>query len=175
MLACLAARDGLATTVARGFAFVGPGLPLDVHFAIGNFIRDALAGGPLAIGGDGTPLRSYLYAADMVEWLVTILLHGQAGRAYNVGSEEALSIREIADRVAGVAASTLAGGRRPEVIVARQPTPRSPAERYVPDCTRARVELGLVPATSLDEGIRRTMLHALEAGATGGSRGNASP
>jgi len=45
----------------------------------------------------------------------------------------------------------------------------------VPDCTRARVELGLVPATSLDEGIRRTMLHALETGATGGSRGNASP
>ena len=144
-------------TIARCFAFVGPHLPLDIHFAIGNFIRDALAGGPIRIGGDGTPYRSYLYAADLVEWLLVILLNGQAGRPYNVGSEAAVSIRELADRVAAVSAAERPERGRPDVLVARQPQPGVPSERYVPDCGRARTELGLIPATSLDTAILRTM------------------
>jgi len=171
MLCGVAARAGLGVTVARCFAFVGPHLPLDAHFAIGNFIRDAIGGGPLAIGGDGTPYRSYLYASDLVEWLVTILLEGVPGRAYNVGSEEAVSIRELAGRVARVAATVRGDGVAPEVRVAREPVPGAAAERYVPDCTRARTELGLVPATSLDEAIRRTMLHSMHRDATDDATG----
>jgi dTDP-glucose 4,6-dehydratase len=147
-------------SIARCFTFVGPHLPLDVHFAIGNFLRDALSGGPIRIGGDGTPYRSYLYAADLAEWLFTILLRGKSGRAYNVGSEEAMSIRQLADRVADVAAHFRPGRGRPEVIVAKQHVPGYPVERYVPDCHRARVELGLAPATSPDEAIRRTLMWA---------------
>jgi dTDP-glucose 4,6-dehydratase len=160
---CIAASrpdaDGgsVHATIARCFAFVGPHLPLDIHFAIGNFIRDALAGGPIRIGGDGTPYRSYLYAADLVEWLLVILLNGQAGRPYNVGSEAAVSIRELADRVAAVSAAERPERGRPDVLVARQPQPGLQAERYVPDCGRARTELGLIPATSLDTAILRTM------------------
>ena len=153
---------GLHVSIARCFAFVGPHLPLDTHFAIGNFIRDSVAGGPIRIGGDGTPFRSYLYAADLAEWLVTILLRGESGRAYNVGSEEAVSIRELADRVAHVAVAVWPDRVRPEIVMAKQPQPGRPAERYVPDCRRAREELGLVPATSLDESIRLTMLAARE-------------
>jgi len=152
------AEAALHVSIARCFAFVGPHLPLDAHFAIGNFIRDCLAGGPIRIGGDGTPFRSYLYAADLVEWLFTILLRGEAGRAYNVGSEEAVSIQQLADRVADVAASVWPGRDRPEIVMAKQPLPGQPAERYVPSCGRARSELGLTPATSLDESIRLTML-----------------
>jgi nucleoside-diphosphate-sugar epimerase len=165
-LCALAARpaasggDGLHVSIARGFAFVGPHLPLDVHFAIGNFLRDVLAGGPIRIGGDGTPFRSYLYAADLAEWLFTILLRGEAGRAYNVGSEEAVSIRELADRVADVAARLWPDRGRPEIVMAKQPVPGKTAERYVPDCRRARVELGLASSTSLDQAIRLTMLAA---------------
>jgi dTDP-glucose 4,6-dehydratase len=162
MLCCLAGRASLTTTIARGFAFVGPHLPLDKHFAIGNFLRDAIDGGPIRIGGDGTPLRSYLYAADLAEWLVTILLRGTAGRAYNVGSEEAVSIRELADRVAVVAADFSPTKSRPLVKVSRPASPGMAPERYVPDCTRAREELGLVPTTSLDESIRRTLSAALQ-------------
>jgi dTDP-glucose 4,6-dehydratase len=160
---CLAASrpdadgGGVHATIARCFAFVGPHLPLNIHFAIGNFIRDALAGGPIRIGGDGTPYRSYLYAADLVEWLLVILLNGQAGRPYNVGSEAAVSIRELADRVAAVSAAKRPERGRPDVLVARQPQSGVPAGRYVPDCGRARTELGLIPATSLDTAILRTM------------------
>ena len=152
-----AAGDSVHTTIARCFAFVGPHLPLDIHFAIGNFIRDALAGGPIHVGGDGTPWRSYLYAADLVEWLLVILLNGKAGRPYNVGSETAVSIRELADRVATVATTERPERGRPDVLVARQPQQGVPSERYVPDCGRARTELGLIPATSLDTAILRTM------------------
>jgi len=163
MLCAIAARasasggPGLHVSIARCFAFVGPHLPLDIHFAIGNFIRDCVAGGPIRIGGDGTPFRSYLYAADLVEWLSTILLRGESGRAYNVGSEEAVSIRQLADQVADVASAVWPDRGRPEVVMAKQPTPGQPAERYVPSCGRACSELGLKPATSLDEAIRRTL------------------
>jgi dTDP-glucose 4,6-dehydratase len=166
LLCAIAARSsaaggaGLHVSIARCFAFVGPHLPLDVHFAIGNFIRDCVAGGPIRIGGDGTPYRSYLYAADLAEWLFTILLHGETGRAYNVGSEEAVSIRQLADRVADVAATVWADRGRPEIVMGKQPAPGVVAERYVPNCSRAREELGLAPATSLDDAIRRTMLAA---------------
>ncbi len=160
MLCSLAADAGLAVTVARCFAFVGPHLPRDAHFAVGNFLRDALAGGPIRIAGDGTPYRSYLYAADLVEWLVTILLRGVAGRAYNVGSEEAVSLRDLAGRVAGAAASLWPERAVPEVVVGRTPRPDVAVERYVPSCARARSELGLVPVTSLDESLRRTLVAA---------------
>jgi nucleoside-diphosphate-sugar epimerase len=159
MAACpsSAGGAGLHVSIARCFAFVGPHLPLDVHFAIGNFIRDCIAGGPIRIGGDGTPFRSYLYAADLAEWLFTILLRGEAGRAYNVGSEEAISIRDLASRVADVAALVWPERGRPEIVMAKQPEPGAPAERYVPSCGRARSELGLEPATSLDDAINRTL------------------
>jgi nucleoside-diphosphate-sugar epimerase len=142
---------GLPCKVARGFAFVGPHLALNAHYAIGNFIRDALAGKPIGVNGDGTPLRSYLYGADLAVWLWTLLLHPKASGAYNVGSDEAHSIREIAECV-----SRNSGHALP-VTVAQAPDPRRPAHRYVPDISRARNELGLRVWTSLDSAVRKTL------------------
>ncbi|MCW8130857.1 MAG: NAD-dependent epimerase/dehydratase family protein [Planctomycetota bacterium] len=142
---------GLDAKIARCYAFAGPHLPLDAHFAIGNFIRDGLRGQPLSILGDGTPYRSYLYAADLAVWLWTILAEGQTARAYNVGSEEPLTIAETARAVAR------AFSPEPEVRVAQAPTPGRAPERYVPSTARAREELGLAARISLDEAIRRTV------------------
>ena len=95
-----AQRDGLGAVIARCFTFAGPGLPIGSKFAFGNFLKDALAGGPIVIKGDGTPIRSYLYAADLAIWLWTLLLRGTPGRAYNVGSEYPVSLRHLAEIMA---------------------------------------------------------------------------
>ena len=112
-------RHGIEPLIARCFAFAGPGLPLEINYAIGNFIRDALAGGPISVAGDGTPCRSYLYAADLALWLWTILLRGTPCRPYNVGSEAAVSIRELAEAVT----EAVAPGMR--VNIARSPPPQA--------------------------------------------------
>jgi dTDP-glucose 4,6-dehydratase len=144
------AGGGPAFVSARGFAFLGPGLPLDQNYAVGNFIRDALDGGPIEVKGDGTPLRSYLYAADTAVWHWALLARGGAGRAYNVGSARACTILQLAQRVRDL----LAPGAG--IRVAGIPDPKRPRACYVPDPSRAERELGLRCLVDLDEGIRRT-------------------
>ena len=142
---------GLEIPVARIFALVGPRLPLDIHFAAGNFIRDGLSGGDIRVAGDGTAMRSYLYAADLIVWLLAILVRGQSSRAYNVGSDHGVSIKLLAETVAA------AFPNQPRVVIGGQANASNPVNHYVPDVTRARSELGLSVETSLTEGIERTV------------------
>jgi nucleoside-diphosphate-sugar epimerase len=150
--------DAIPFSIARCFAFVGPLLPLDKHFAIGNFIADVLAHRPIRVGGDGTPRRSYLYAADLVVWLVTILAHGRAARAYNVGGEQDVSILELAATVARRGVQLRTGDTlRVEIAKPNQEELCQPPNRYVPRCWRAADELRLSQNISLEEAIDRTL------------------
>ena len=149
-LACATAPEGLKVRIARCFTFVGPHLPLDKHFAIGNFLGAVLAGRPIVIHGDGTPHRSYLYAADMAAWLWCVLLKGRRGVAYNVGAQDSISMADVARRVCHVL------GVAPVIEVKKRSVAGAPVQRYVPDTTRARTELGLPDELPLDEAILRT-------------------
>jgi dTDP-glucose 4,6-dehydratase len=139
---------GLETTIAQCFAFVGPHLPLDAHFAIGNFIRDAMRGDPITVK-NGAPYRSYLYAADLAIWLWTILFKGEACHPYNVGSDQEITISDLAQTVA----SRLGGS---VMDAAFTPIFNSAPSRYVPSVDRARSELGLRVLIPLNESIQRT-------------------
>ena len=146
-----ALQAGLPVTIARPFAFVGPYLPLDRHFAIGNFIGDALSGLPVRVHGDGTPVRSYLYAAEMAAWLWAMLADEHAaGRSYNVGSEDAVTIAEAA-RVVAAAVEPAVG-----VSITRTGA-RGAGDDYVPSTRKARRELGLRQTVGLVEAVRRTV------------------
>lgn len=149
--------SGCSCVIARGFAFLGPYLPLTDKFAAGSFLRDALAGGPIRIHGDGSQLRSYLYGADLAVWLVAQLARGQPGRAYNIGSDHAVTLRDLATRIA-------AALPRPCAVV----TSRAPvvgAERYVPDIGLAQSELGLGVAIGLDAAVARYVAAGIAADA----------
>ncbi|WP_336980673.1 NAD-dependent epimerase/dehydratase family protein [Altererythrobacter fulvus] len=142
---------GLDTVSARIFALLGPMLPLDTHFAAGNFIRDAMEGRRIRVESSGQAVRSYLYAADLAAWLWTVLADAPAGSAYNCGSEEAVSIADLARLTADVL-----GG--PGVDVLGQPDPGWNPGRYVPSTAAIRRDLGLRPTVPLAEAIRRTAL-----------------
>jgi nucleoside-diphosphate-sugar epimerase len=141
----------LEVKIARCFAFVGPYLPLDAHFAVGNFIHDGLRGGPIVVQGDGTPYRSYLYAADLAIWLWTILSRGKANYPYNVGSAQAMTIAALAQTVAQAFAPP------PAIQIVQSPRPGQRAARYVPVTKRAETELNLRKYLDLPEGIQRTV------------------
>ncbi len=146
----LAARPSLEVSIARCFSFVGPYLPMNKHFAIGNFIGAAMRGEDIQIQGDGSPLRSYMYASDLAHWLWVMLFDATSGRAYNVGGAESISIGELAQRV-----NRVLGGAG-SVRIARQPEPGIAPQVYVPSVKRIEDDLRLKPRVHLDEAILRT-------------------
>ncbi|BBO99467.1 NAD-dependent epimerase/dehydratase family protein [Sulfuriferula nivalis] len=151
--ACYAQKYGWELVVARCFSFVGPLLPLDIHYAIGNFIGQAVRGESVVVKGDGTPIRSYLYMADLVVWLLTLLSHGRNGEIYNVGSDQSISIRELANLVQGIICPD-----KPVIVMSEPAYSVGNEVRnvYVPNVTKARNELGLDVWTDLEAAVRLT-------------------
>lgn len=132
--------------VARVYALSGVGLPLDKNFALGNFVRNALNNEPIEIEGDGASIRSYLDVDDLAQWLVKIVVDGNG--VYNVGSDEVISILELANLVRNIS------GKEMPISVKG----RSDYSKYFPDITRAK-ELGLCVKTPLKESIKKMMMH----------------
>ncbi len=150
---CIAARiHNFEFKIARCFAFTGPHLNQNGLFAIANFIKDAQNNATIEIKGDGTPYRSYLYADDLVVWLLTILNKGTNFGIYNVGSDKDLTITELAQTVQKVI--------NPDVKIKlhQQPKPGAKPSRYVPAITKAHEELGLEVWTSLEEAIKKSKI-----------------
>ncbi len=84
------------TSIARCFSFIGPLIPLDIHYAIGNFLKKAIFKKSIKINSDGSALRSYLYMSDLTTWLIKILFKGKNNEIYNIGSENMISIKNLA-------------------------------------------------------------------------------
>lgn len=143
-------ETGIEFINARCFAFVGLYLPLNTHFAIGNFINNGLNNEPILIKGDGTSIRSYLYAADLVIWLLTILTHGKSGEVYNVGSDVSYSIAEIAHAVQQFFPHA-------PIKILQQPIDGKLPERYVPSIEKAKQKLNLKVNINLSQAIEKAL------------------
>jgi UDP-glucuronate decarboxylase len=150
LCALYADEHGTDTVIARCFAFIGEDLPLDVHFAVGNFIRDALWADEITVNGDGTAIRSYLEQRDLIHWLLTLLREGRGGEAYNVGSDQAISIGDLACLVRDIVSPG-----KPVRILGKSEEAKA-INYYVPNITKAKQQLGLEVRISLSEAI----LHA---------------
>lgn len=152
MLTMLSARQcGFEAKIPRCFAFVGPYQKLDGQWAIGNFIRDGLEGGPIIVNGDGTAIRSYMYAADLMIFLWTIFFKGESCMPYNVGSEKEINIRALAEMVSSVF------NIKKDVVISKKPDIKADIDRYVPSTRRVRETLNLKQSISLKDAIKKTI------------------
>jgi nucleoside-diphosphate-sugar epimerase len=137
---------------ARPFAFIGPYQGLDRPWAINNFIRDSMLGGPIRILGDGQTVRSYMYPSDMAWWLLNILVHGNVGTSYNVGSPESITLQELAEKIA------VQVPKPPKIRCGTSDDKLLRSSRFVPSVDLAKSSLGLKITTDLDAAIKRTIL-----------------
>ncbi len=153
----LEAHGEFNVLVARCFSFVGPGMPLDSHFAIGNLISQALNGVPIELTGDGSPVRSYLYGPELAFWLACALAKVNEDAIFNVGGETAYALRDLAKLVRDLLAPRLSVSWNPD-------RPSSKRNYYVPDTAAAKAVFGFCPIVSLQEAIQSTALAASRAG-----------
>lgn len=149
VIKAMGSDDGLSVCIARCFAFVGAYLPLDQHFAIGNFIADGLSGVPVNVKADRKVYRSYMYMDDLVLWLMTMVSNARPScPIWNVGSDQPIEIMDLASKIASIFDVSIFAPKlrdTPEI------------DRYIPCIQKAKAELGLELNVDLDEAIRKTI------------------
>ncbi len=137
-------RVGLNVSIARCFSFIGKYLPKDQHFAIGNFIADGIAGRDINVKADRKVYRSYMYADDLVKWLMTLADNANPKcPIYNVASDDEVEVLELADIVANIF----------NVGVQSLENNATHIDRYIPSVGKANNELGLCSDYKLNESI----------------------
>lgn len=141
-------RENLNVAIARCFAFVGPWLPRDQHFAIGNFLEDGLLGRVINVRSTFPVYRSYMHSDDLVNWLMTICESANSCcPIYNVGSDEAIAIDDLGELIASIFG----------IQVHKAKLAHDKVDRYIPSITKAKKELGLYLKTNLIDSIKLTI------------------
>lgn len=144
----LSQEHEISASIARCFAFVGPWLPRDQHFAIGNFLEDGLQGRPIQVKATYPVYRSYMHADDLVTWLMTIAANTDTQcEAFNVGSDKAVDMGELARMV----------GKKLNVKAMVPPQSKTSFDRYIPSVQKAKSKLGLDLKLDLSTAIQSTI------------------
>jgi dTDP-glucose 4,6-dehydratase len=128
----------------RLFAFAGPGISLEAHFAIGNFMNNALKGEQILIKGNPNTQRSYLYPTDLIVWLLNLLVKPTLNPVH-IGSENIVSIATLAEKISNNFSSSgvSAGDDSSELSI------------YAPETSKTREHLNVSEEVSLDESLIR--------------------
>jgi UDP-glucose 4-epimerase len=142
----------------RFFNTVGPRQTGQYGMVVPTFVRQALAGQPLTVFGDGTQSRSFTYVGDVVWALLRLVNEPQAvGEVFNIGNGEEISIRGLAEKV-----KTITGSASEIVTVPYDQAYEAGFEdmpRRVPDIRKIRRLIGYEPRVGLDEMLRRIVDH----------------
>ena len=155
-----ARQYSLPVTIARPFNNYGPGLKITDRRVIPDYALDVFSGRDIVMLSDGSPKRTFCYAADAIAGYYKVLAKGRPGESYNIGVEAPeISMLELAERVVRLARQLFGYGGR---VVLKESTERdylvdNPSRRC-PVITKARTELGYDPTIELDEGLRRSLV-----------------
>jgi UDP-glucuronate decarboxylase len=155
-----AQQHGVPTRIARPFNNYGPGLKISDRRVLPDFARDVLAGRNIVMYSDGSPRRTFCYAADAITGYYKVLVRGGAGEPYNIGIEQPeISMAELAERVTETARELFGYAGRVE----RRPNPEAAylvdnPNRRCPDIRKAREQLGYAPSVLIDDGLRRALI-----------------
>lgn len=141
----------LPTVVGRLFNTVGPRQTGRYGMVVPNFVRQALAGHPITVYGDGTQSRCFCHVADVVRALADLMLLGQPayGQVFNIGSTEEITVLELAERV-----RTRTNSSSDIVTIPYQEAYEEGFEdmpRRLPDTTRIQHAIGWQPTRTLDD------------------------
>jgi len=148
---------GLVHSISpRLFAFAGPGIALDEHFAVGNFLRDGLQGKEIVVNGNPSTVRSYMYPTDLAIWVLKALINPK-DRDFNIGSEFPISIYDLAHQI-----SELTTRKGVRVLGENQI-----ASNYVPSTLAFRKEFGVTEQVTLSDGLERWVQWNLQEGLLG--------
>ena len=155
-----AAQHGVPVMMARPFNNYGPGLSINDRRILPDLARNVLDGEDLVLLSDGRATRTFCYVADAVVGYVKILVNGQPGEPYNIGTESPeVSMRDLAERVATLGSELFgySGNVSHQTSDDRAYLTDNP-NRRCPDITKARTTLGYEPEVTLDEGLRRSLI-----------------
>jgi nucleoside-diphosphate-sugar epimerase len=148
----------LPVIVVRLFNTVGPRQTGRYGMVIPNFVRQALAGQPITVFGDGTQSRSFTYVGDVVKGMVALIDEPRAiGQVFNIGNGKEISIRQLAEKV-----KQLTGSQSEIVLVPYEKAYEAGFEdmpRRVPDIGRIQSLVGYQPTVELDETLTRVIEH----------------
>ena len=151
---------GLPTTVVRLFNTVGPRQSPAYGMVIPRLVRQAVAGEPLTIYGDGRQTRCFCHVSDVVDGLLRLLDHpGAAGEVFNLGSQEEVSIAELAARIVEQAGSRSTLQRIPYEEAFAEGF--EDMQRRLPDIAKVRALTGWTPTRPLRQILDETIAEAL--------------
>ena len=144
-------QQQLPITIVRPFSFIGPYQKLDKPWAINNFIRDAIIGGPIKILGDENTRRSYMYGSDLASWLLKLLVTEKTEAVYNIGSSRGVSLKELAETIKGIVDNKI------DIIYRSSKDNYNTTPHSIPDISKITKDLNVKECFSLDEALTYTI------------------
>lgn len=144
-------QQKLPIAIVRPFSFIGPYQELEKPWAINNFIRDAILGGPIRILGNENTVRSYLYGSDVAFWLLMVLAKSKSGAVYNIGGEQPISLKTLSEKIISNFPNKI------DVLVRYSKQYPAHPTVSVPNTAAIKKDLGVKQTTEFEKALQKTI------------------